>query len=147
MEQFVSLLGLFDRKGFLGLEELNEVAELLLSCFPLGHTLVFREVEEGAHLLPNFCQCRKGFLDIGRCSFLLDQLQNGDDMDEVFLVVPRAIGGHLELRPIRKFNLYLLGFPLLVEVSWGNIRDGRPNRRCALLAFCIFQAFQGGLEA
>jgi hypothetical protein len=146
-EQFVSLLGLFDREGFLGLEGLVEVAELLFSCLLLGRTLVFREVEEGAHLLPKFYQCREGFLDFGSCSFLLNQSQNGGDMDEVFLVVPRAVGGHLELRPVRKFNLYFLGFPLLVEISRGNIRDGRPNGRCALLAFGIFQAFRQGLEA
>jgi hypothetical protein len=53
-EQLVSLLGLFDRKGFLGLEGLVKVNELLFPCFFFGHSLVFREIEEGAHLLPNF---------------------------------------------------------------------------------------------
>ncbi len=52
--QLVSLLGLFNCKGFLGLERLVKVAELLFSCFFYGHSLVFREIEEGAHLLPNF---------------------------------------------------------------------------------------------
>ncbi len=99
MEQFVSLLGLFDRDGFIGLEGLVEVAELLLSCFLLCRTLVFKEVEEGAHLLPNFYQCRKSFLDFGSCPLLFNQLQDGNDVDEIFLIVPRALGGHLELCP------------------------------------------------
>jgi hypothetical protein len=146
-EQSVSLLGLFDLKGFLGLVGLIEVAELLLSRFLLDRTLFFMEVEEGAHLLPDFYQHHEGVLDFGSCSFLLNQPQNGDDVDEVFLVVSSALGGHLELCPIRKFNLYLLGFLLLVEISWGNIRDGWPNGRHALLAFGVFQAFWRGLEA
>ncbi len=146
-EQLVSLLGLFDREGFLGLEKLVEVVELLLSCFLLDHTLIFREVEEGAHLLPNFYQRREGFLDFGSCSFLLDQSQNGNDGDEVFLVVSRAVGGHLELRPVRMFNLDLLGLPLFVKISWGNIRDGWPHKQLALLVFGIFQVFWRGLEA
>ncbi len=100
MEQLISLLGLFDRKECLGLEGLVEVAELLLSCFLLGRTLVFREVEEGVHLHHNFYQRREGFLDFGSCSFLLDQSQNGNDVDKVFFAVPRAGGGHLELCPV-----------------------------------------------
>ncbi len=89
----------------------------------------------------------QSFLDFGSCSLLLDQSQNSNDVDKVFLIVPRAVGGHLELCPIRKFNLHLLGFPLLMEISGGNIRDGRPNGRHAFLAFGIFQALRGGLEA
>jgi hypothetical protein len=46
MEQLVSLLGLFDHEGFLGLEGLIKLAELLFSCFFFGHCLVFREIEE-----------------------------------------------------------------------------------------------------
>ncbi len=138
MEQLVSLLGLFDREGFLGLERLIEVAELLLSRFLLGHSLVFTEIEKGAHLLHNFHQCHEGFLDFGSCSLLLDQSQNGDDVDEIFLVVPRAVGGHLELCPVRELNLDLFCFPLLMKISRGNIRDGRPNRWRALLALGIF---------
>ncbi len=33
-----------------------------------------------------------------------------------------------------------------MKISRGNIRDGRPNERRALLTFGILQAFQGGLE-
>jgi hypothetical protein len=146
-EQFVSLLDLFDREEFLGLEGLVEVTELLLSCFLFGRTLVFREVEEGAHLLHNFYQCREGFLDFGSCPLLLDQSQDGDDMDKILLIVPRAVGGHLELHHVRKFNLDLLGVPLLMKISRGSIRDGRPNGQRALLAFGVLQAFRGGLKA
>ncbi len=52
-EQLVSLLGQFDSNDFLGLEGLVEFVELLLSCFFCGHGLVFREIKERAHLLPN----------------------------------------------------------------------------------------------
>ncbi len=87
-EQSVSLLGLINHEGFLGLEGLVEVAELLFPCFLLGHSLVFREIEKGAHLLPDFHQCCKGFLDFSSCSLLLDQLENGNDMDMIFLLFP-----------------------------------------------------------
>jgi hypothetical protein len=137
-EQFVSLLGLINRKKFLGLEGLVEVAELLFSCFLLGHSLVFREIEKGAHLLPDFHQCCEGFLDFGSCSLLLDQSENGDDVDKIFLIVPRAIGGHLELRPVEEFDLDLFCLPLPMKISRGNIRDGWPNRRRAHLALGVF---------
>ncbi len=138
-EQFVGILGLINREGFLGLEGLVEVAELLLSCFLLGCSLVFREIEKGAHLFPDFHQRCEGFLDFGSCSLLLDQSQNaGNDVDEIFLVVSRAVGEHLELCPIREFDLDLFRFPLLMKISRGNIRDGRPNGRRALFAISIF---------
>ncbi len=137
-EEFVSLLGLIDREGFLGLEGLVEVAELLFPCFLLGRSLVFRGIEKGAHLLPDFHQCCKGFLDMGSYSLLLNQSENSDDMDEIFLIVPRAVGGHLELCPIREFDLDLFRFPLLMKISRGNIRDGWPNGRRVLLALSVF---------
>jgi hypothetical protein len=61
MEQFVRLLGLFDRKGFLGLEGLVQIAELLFSDFLLGQSLIFREVEERAPFLT--------FTNIAKASF------------------------------------------------------------------------------
>jgi hypothetical protein len=80
-EQLVSLLGQFNIDGFLGLEGLVKLAELLLSCFFCGHSLVFREIKERAHLLPN-CNLRcKGFLDFDSCSLLLDQMQDKNGMD------------------------------------------------------------------
>ncbi len=48
MEQFVRLLGHFNSEGFLGLEGLIELVELLLSCFFRSCSLVFREIEEKA---------------------------------------------------------------------------------------------------
>ncbi len=68
-------------------------------------------------------------------------------MDKIFLVVPRAVGGHLELHPVWKFNLDLFHFLLLMKISRGNIWDGRPNgRHAALLALGILEAFWRGLE-
>ena len=52
-EQLVSLLDQFNSEGVLGLEGLVKLVELLISCFFCGHGLVFREIEERAHLLPN----------------------------------------------------------------------------------------------
>ncbi len=52
-EQLISLLGLFNSNDFLGFEGFIELIELLLSCFFRGHGLVFREIEERAHLLSN----------------------------------------------------------------------------------------------
>ncbi len=146
-EQLVSLLGLFDGEGFLGLEGLVEVAELFFLASFLATVSSSGKSKKAAHLLPNFHQCCKGFLHFGSCSLLLDQPQNGDDMDKIFLVVPRAIGGHLELYPIGKFQLDLFCFPLLIKISWGNIRDGRPKGQHALLTFGVLQAFWRGLEA
>jgi hypothetical protein len=65
-------------------------------------------------------------------------------MDKIFLIVPRALGEHLELCPIGEFDLDLFCFPLLMKISRGNIRDGRPNGRRALLALGVFL---GGLPA
>ncbi len=137
-EQLVSFLGLIDHEGFLGLEGFVEVAELLFSCFLLGRSLVFRETEKGAQLLPDFHQRCEGFLDLGSYSLLLNQLENDNDVDKIFLVVPRAVGGHLELCPIGEFNLDLFRFLLLMKISWGNIWDGWPNGRRANLALSVF---------
>ncbi len=137
-EQFVSRLGLINREGILGLEGVVEIAELLFPRFLLGRSLVFREIEKGAHLLPDFHQCCKGFLDFGSCFLLLDQLENGNDVDKIFLIVPRAIVGHLELCPIVEFDLDLFRFPLLMKISRGNIRDGWPNGWRALLLLGVF---------
>jgi hypothetical protein len=52
-EQLISLLGLFDSNDILGIEGFTELVELLLSSFFCGHSLVFRKIEERAHLLPN----------------------------------------------------------------------------------------------
>jgi hypothetical protein len=41
-EQFVCILGLINRKEFLGLEGLVQIGKLLLPCFLLGRSHVFR---------------------------------------------------------------------------------------------------------
>ncbi len=109
-EQFICLLGLINRKGFLGLEGLVQIGELLLPCFLLSWSLVFREVEERAHLLPDFHQCCEGFFYLSSCPLLFYKSEDGDDMDLVFFVIPRAIGWHLELCLVWEFHLDLLGF-------------------------------------
>ncbi len=76
-------------------DSLRLMSYFFLASF-FGHSLVFRQIEEGAHLLPHFNQRREGFLDFGSCSLLLDQSQNGNDVDKIFLVVPTALGGHLD---------------------------------------------------
>jgi hypothetical protein len=73
-------------------------------------------------------------------------MQDGIDMDLIFLVVARAVGRHLEPGSVRKLDLDLLCFPLLKKISWGTICDGLPNRRHALLAFDILEAFWQGPE-
>jgi hypothetical protein len=67
-------------------------------------------------------------------------------MDEIFLVVPRAVGRHPKLCPIGKFNLDLFHFLLLKKISQGNIWDGRPNGRRALLALGVLEGLRRGLE-
>ncbi len=67
-------------------------------------------------------------------------------MDEIFLVVPGAVSGHLELRPVGKFDLDMFRFLLLMKISWGNIPDRLPNEGRALLKFGVLQAFWRGLE-
>ncbi len=81
MEQFVCLLGLINRKGFLGLEGLVQFGELLLPCFLRGRSLVFREVEIKAHLLPDCHQCCEGFFYLGSCPLLLYELEDSNDVD------------------------------------------------------------------
>jgi hypothetical protein len=80
------------------------------------------------------------------CRRVADMSPTFPAKDKVFRVVPRAVCGHLELHPIRKFNLDLFRFLLLEKISRENIRDGRPNRRRALLALGVLEAFRRGLE-
>ncbi len=58
----------------------------------------------------------------------------------------RAIGRHLEPGFIKKLDLDLFRFPLFEKIGRGNIRDGWPNGRPALLAFIVLEAFWRGLE-
>ncbi len=126
-------------------DSLSLLSFFFLASF-LATDLSSGKLKKRAHLLPNCHHCCKGFLHFSSCSLLLDQSQNGDDVDKIFLVFPRAVCGHLELRPVRKFNLDLFRFPLLEKISWGNIWDGRPNGRRALLALGVLEAFRQGLE-
>jgi hypothetical protein len=46
--------------------------------------------------------------------FLLDDAQDGDDVDKVFLKVAVSKSGHLEVGSVRQLDLDLLGFLLFV---------------------------------
>ncbi len=100
----------------------------------------------GAHLLPDCNESCKGFLDLGSCSLLLNQTQDGNDVDEIFLIVTSSIRRHLEVRPIGKLDLDFLGLPLVVKISRGNIRERWPSGQRAFLAFGVLDAFRRGLE-
>ncbi len=71
MEQFISILGLIDRKGFLGLEGLVKIAELLFPCFLLGWSLVFREIEKGLISFLTFTNAAKASLTSAAVPFCL----------------------------------------------------------------------------
>jgi hypothetical protein len=144
-EQFVSLLGLINREGFLGLEGLIEVSELLFLVSFLATVLSSGKLKKGLISFLTFTNAAKASLTLAAVPFCLTSWSN--DVEEIFLIIPRAVGGHLELCPVGEFNLDLFHFPLLMKISRGNIRDGRPNGQHALLALGIFQAFRRGLEA
>ncbi len=110
MEQLVSLLGLFNPKGFHGLERLVQIEELLLPSFLCSRSLIFKEVEIGTHFPLHCHQCCEGFLDLGGASLLFHESEDGNDMDKVFLIVPSAVGWHLELGAVRQLDLDLLCF-------------------------------------
>jgi hypothetical protein len=73
-------------------------------------------------------------------------MHDGDDVDEVFLVVTNSVCGHLELSLVGELDLDLFRFLLLVKISWGDIRDGWPNGQRALLALGVSEAIRQGLE-
>ncbi len=113
MGQLVSLLGLCNSNVFLGLEGFLEIFKLLFSCFFLGRNLVVREFKKRNHLLPNCKKGYEGFLNLSSCSLLLNQIQDSNDVDELFLVVTSCVGGHLELSPIGELDLDLCRKPLI----------------------------------
>ncbi len=67
-------------------------------------------------------------------------------MDEVFLVVSVSKSGHLEVGSVRNLDLDLLGFPFLVQIYRGDIRDRGSGDQLPLLPFGILEAFQQALE-
>jgi hypothetical protein len=62
----------------------------------------------------------------------------------MYLLDPFSKKRRSPLDPVSRRTLIV--FPLLVKISQGNIRDGRPSGWRALLAFCVLKAFQRGLE-
>jgi hypothetical protein len=145
-EQFVRLLGFSNHNTLLGLEDVLVLKKLLLLLFFLGLCLVIREFKKWLHFPSNFNQNLKCLPNILFCSFLLNDVQDSNDVDEVFLVVPVSKSSHLEVGSIRQLDLDFLGFPFLVQIYGGDIRDGGSSDQLPLLAFGVLQAFRRGLE-
>jgi hypothetical protein len=74
------------------LEGFLEIEKLLLALLHLGLRLVIWGLKEQFQLIPHFNHNLKGLLDISVCPFLLKEMLDGDDANEVFLVVPLTVG-------------------------------------------------------
>ncbi len=79
-------------------------------------------------------------------------MQDSNDVDKVFLIVPVPKSGHLEVGSIRHLDLVLLRFPFLEQIhGGGDIWDrGSGNQESGnqlpLFAFRVLQAFRRGLQ-
>ncbi len=145
-EHFESLLGFSNRDILLGLEDFLVFEKLLLPILFLGFCLVIREVKEWLHF-PSYCnQSLKSLPDVCFHPFLLNDLQDSNDMDKVFLIVPVSKSGHLKVGSVMHLDLDLLGFPFLVQIYGGDIRDRGSGDQLPLLAFGVLEAFWQGLE-
>ena len=78
--------------------------------------------------------------------FLLNDAQDGNDVDKVFLVIPISKSVHLEVGSIRHLDLDLLVFPFLVQIYARDIRDRGSGDQLPLLTFGVLEAFWQGLE-
>jgi hypothetical protein len=114
MEQLVRLQGLHYRKFTGGLEVFIDCRELFLLLILLNLCFAFWGLMERFQLLPDFKYGPKYFSNILYGPLLLEETLDGDDVDKIFFVVPLAKGGHLEISPIGKLDLDLLGVPLLM---------------------------------
>ncbi len=102
----------------------------------------------------------RGFLEILQClglsynslgkhlsllghPLLLDDLEDCNNVREVFLVVPTRVDGHAEVWRIRKLDLEDLGFFLgRDDINHRNVRNGWPMRQLPFLALSVFQPVQ-----
>jgi hypothetical protein len=100
-EQLVRLQGLCHHKLALGLEFFLDLSELLPLLILPSLCLAFWGLEEWFQLLPNINHNLKGLPNILIGPLLFKEMLDGDDVDEVFLVVPLTEGRHLEIGPIR----------------------------------------------
>jgi hypothetical protein len=71
-------------------------------------------------------------------------MQDGNDVDKIFLVITRAIGRHLELSPVRELDLDLFCFLILVKISWGNNRMGGLTGGMPFLHLAFLRPSGGG---
>jgi hypothetical protein len=71
---------------------------------------------------------------------LFDDLEDPNNVHEVYLVVPTGVDGHAEVGSARKLDLEDLGFFLgRDDVNHRNIRNGQPMRQLPFLALSILQ--------
>ncbi len=74
---------------------------------------------------------------------LFNDLEDCNNMYEVFLVVPMGVDGHAEVGRIRKLDLEDLGFFLGHDgVYHRNVQNGRLMRQLPFLALSVFQPVQ-----
>jgi hypothetical protein len=99
----------------------------------------------------------RGFLEILQClgpsynslgkhsallgqPLLLDDLEDRNNVREVFLVVPTGVDGHAEVGSVRKLDLEDLVFFLgCDDINHRNVRNGRPMRQLPFLALSVLQ--------
>jgi hypothetical protein len=145
-EHFISLLGFSDHDTLLGLENFLVFEKFLLPILFLGFCLIIREFKEWLHFPSYFNQSLKSLPNVRFHPFFLNDVQDSDDVDKVFLVVPVSKSGHLEVGSVRHLDLDLLGFLFLMQIYGGDIRDRGSGDQLPLLAFGVLEAFRRGLE-
>jgi hypothetical protein len=145
-EHFVSLLGFSNHNTLLGLDDFLVLEKLLLPILFLGFCLIIRELKEWLHFPSNFNQSLKSLPNIPFHPFLLDDAQDSNDANKVFLGVPISKSGHLEVGSVRHLDLDLLGFLCLVQIYGGDIRDRGSGNQLPLLVCGILEAFWRGLK-
>jgi hypothetical protein len=113
-EQLIHLQGLCNRELASGLEFILDLRELFPLLILLSLHLAFRGLEEQFLLLPHFNNNLKGIPNVLKGPLLFKETLDGNDVEEVFLIVPLAESRHLEIGPIQYVDLDLLGVPLFM---------------------------------
>ncbi len=108
------LQGLHYHKFVVGLEVFLDCGELFPSLILLGLCLAFWSLEEWFQLILYFNYGLKCIPNVLYGHLLLKKMLDVKDVNQLFLIVPLAKGGHLEISPIGQLDLDLLGVYLLV---------------------------------
>ena len=106
-------MNLLNRTDFLLLEDLLKLIKQVVAEFLCFFGFVGQELKIRCHLLPDVTDCKPGCLDFGCHPFLLNELSNNDDVDEIIFVSTACECGHVEVRAIRHLDLDLLAFLFL----------------------------------